>query len=516
MENQRISEHPALLFLKTLYLLVQTARIYNDNNKLIKEALEKFKNILKEVTRTANLDIQIWRGRFYIDGEKLPYKREDSDIVKELIEYFDLRGIGGVLFFVTSQGASPETLIKFLRLLDDSATQKNPFDWLEQKISANGLVWTQIIKKKDEGEKEEVVNEGKRRREKAKTSYAYALSLIKEVADKSSQDVVGARKAKRLAQTVVDLIREDLSLVLGLSTIKDHDDYTYTHSVNVALLSTSLGQQIGLPKTTLEYLCIRGFFHDLGKIEISPKILNKDGKLSAEEWKTVQKHPIVGVKKILRFSTDKVMRLKVVPGPFEHHLNSDMTGYPQTHFLKKISLMGKILRIADVYEALTADRIYRKRSFTPVEATKKMWDEIEKSFDPILLKSFILMLGIYPVGSIVELNNGEKGIVINYPKGSPKDRPEIQMLLNDDEDRWIRGERISLADQTVMEGPFQLNIVRSLHPSELGVQVAHFFVEDEEEYPQTQTFDRDSLDDPIPVYRGIFHKDLKLPPPLSS
>jgi hypothetical protein len=145
-----------------------------------------------------------------------------------------------------------------------------------------------------------------------------------------------------------------------------------------------------------------------------------------------------------------------------------------------------------------------------------MWDEIEKSFDPILLKSFILMLGIYPVGSIVELNNGEKGIVINYPKGSPKDRPEIQMLLNDDEDRWIRGERISLADQTVMEGPFQLNIVRSLHPSELGVQVAHFFVEDEEEYPQTQTFDRDSLDDPIPVYRGIFHKDLKLPPPLSS
>ena len=123
------------------------------------------------------------------------------------------------------------------------------------------------------------------------------------------------------------------------------------------------------------------------------------------------------------------MRSKIILGPFEHHLNPDMTGYPKTHFMKKLSLMGKILRIADVYEALTASRAYRPRSFTPDEALRKMWSEVGKSFDPILLKSFISMMGIYPVGSLVELNDGRTALVMGYPDESPKDMPTVQILM---------------------------------------------------------------------------------------
>ncbi len=313
---------------------------------------------------------------------------------------------------------------------------------------------------------------------RGKKAYGYALSSIKEVADKTSQGVTGVRKARRLAQTIVDLVREDQSLVLGLATIKAYDDYTYTHSVNVSLLATCLGRHIGMSKVALEHLCVCGLFHDLGKVGVSKKVLLKRGELNAEEWKSMRTHPLLGVRKILKLNANKAMRSKIILGPFEHHLNPDMTGYPKTHFMKNLSLMGKILRIADVYEALTASRAYRPRSFTPDEALRKMWSEVGKSFDPILLKSFITMMGIYPVGSVVELNDGRIALVRGYSDKSPKDLPKVQILSDDGEGGLTRGETISLSDRIMKDTFTPLKIVKGILPSQLGVPVAHFFLEE--------------------------------------
>jgi hypothetical protein len=156
-----------------------------------------------------------------------------------------------------------------------------------------------------------------------------------------------------------------------------------------------------------------------------------------------------------------------------------MSGYPKTHFKKHPSLLGKILRIADVYEALTATRAYRPRSFTPEEALRKMWSEIGKSFDPVLLKSFIEMMGVYPIGSIVELNDGRRAVVMNYPDESPKDSPRVQILIEDDEGGVTPGETISLSDRITENRLPPLKIVKSLLPSQLGVQAAHFFLKEE-------------------------------------
>ncbi len=389
MLNEKITpaEHSGIVFLKVLYHLIQTAKIYNDNNKLIKEGLAKFKDILDEITKEEDLKIQIWRGRFYIGGEKLPYRRETVSIINEMIEYFSGRGLGGLQFLMTSRKVSSENLMNFIRLLDVAVKQEDPFDWLNKGLRDQVLSWVQIFKEQDE-------DDDLQRQERGKKAYGYALTSIKEVADKASQGRAGVRKARRLAQTMVDLVREDQSFTLGLATIKSYDDYTYTHSVNVSLLATCLGEYIGLSKVALEHLCVCGLFHDLGKVEISKEVLLKRGKLSPEEWESMRGHPLLGVRKILRLNVNKAMRSKIILGPFEHHLNPDMTGYPKTQFVKDLSLMGKILRIADVYEALTANRGYRPRSFTPDEALRKMWSEVGKSFDPILLKSFINMMGI--------------------------------------------------------------------------------------------------------------------------
>jgi HD-GYP domain-containing protein (c-di-GMP phosphodiesterase class II) len=481
-ENKTPSENSAIDFMRSLYLLIQTAKVYEDNNQLIKDALGQFKNILGEMTREENLSIQLWRGRFYVGGEKLLYKRENVGIINEMTEYFSQRGIGGLQYFAASREAPPEDLMHVVRLLDASAGQKNPVDWLVQKFSGQGLGWIEITQQKEDDRKDEEKDPGRKRRERAKKAYSHALNALHEVTEKTSRGLVGVRKARRLAQTIVDLVREDKSLILGLSTIKQFDDYTYTHSINVSLLATALGRQIGLSKVALEQLCVRALFHDLGKVEIPTTILHKEGKLSAEEWQTMQNHPVVGVRKILRISANKAMRSKIIQGPFEHHLNNDLTGYPKTHFIKRVSLMGKILRIADVYEALTAERVYRPRSFTPDEALRKMWSEAGKSFDPILLKCFISMMGIYPVGSLVELNDSRTALVIEYPEGSPKDMPIVQILVEDGAGGRTRGETISLAAPLRGAGKSpRLKIVKGIHPSSLGIQVAHFFVEEKKE-----------------------------------
>ncbi len=147
--NLTHGEHSGIAFLKVLYHLIQTAKVYNDNNQLIKECLAKFKYILVEMTREEDLQIQIWRGRFHIGGEKLPFRRETVSIINELIEYFSERGLGGLQFFTNSRKVSDENLLKFIRLLDVSVKQEDLFGWLDQKLRGQVLPWVQVFKEED-------------------------------------------------------------------------------------------------------------------------------------------------------------------------------------------------------------------------------------------------------------------------------------------------------------------------------------------------------------------------------
>jgi HD-GYP domain-containing protein (c-di-GMP phosphodiesterase class II) len=296
------------------------------------------------------------------------------------------------------------------------------------------------------------------------------------VAQKASKGMVGVRRSRRLAQNIVELIQEDEALMIGLTTIKEFDDYTYAHSVNVSLLATCLGMHIGLSDISLEHLSICALFHDLGKVGVSKDILLKKGKLTDGEWDKMKTHPLIGVRKILMLNASSSLRSRIILGPFEHHLNLDMTGYPRTLFVTHLSLMGKILHIADVYEALTAERNYRPMSYTPDEALKKMWGEAGKTFDIILMKRFIKMMGVYPIGCVVELSDGSVCLVMDYPDESERKLPLVLRLVDDGNGSWKRGEMIYLADQINKDASDRLNIVRGIPPAKLRVNPAEFFL----------------------------------------
>jgi putative nucleotidyltransferase with HDIG domain len=468
---------PGLLegrLITALYHIINTVRIHQDNNQLIKDCVTQFNNAISDLSREEAVTIQVWRGRFHIQGEKILFQRENFHIINEMLEYLSERGLGGLSFLSSLGSVLPEDLIAFTRLLNASVAHEDPAGWLEQELEGNDFSWVEIFRKQEEGPK----NLGMQGKEKAWHAYYHALESVKEIAEKASKGIAGVRKARRLAQTIVDLVEEDSTLMLGLATIKDYDDYTYTHSVNVALLATSLGRHLGLSQVLLEQLVVCGLFHDLGKVEISKDILLKPGELDNEEWDIMRKHPLLGVRKILRLQAPHSLKSKIILGPFEHHLNPDMTGYPKTHFMKKLSLFGNILHIVDVYEALTSDRRYRPRAFTHNEALRRMWSEREKNFDTILLKNFIFMIGIYPIGSVVELDSGEIGLVMDYPDESEKALPLLVLLMDDDKGGMTEGEMVNLAVQGMDKSLPRRNIVKSIPSSVIGIQPAKFFLQE--------------------------------------
>ncbi len=469
-------------FIKAFHDLIQTVRIHQDNKQLTRKVVGQFCDRLSELTAGRDLRIFFWRGRFHVCNDTLPYCRHARQIISAMAAYFAARDLGGLCFSDASRRIPPEAILSMIHLLDESVKHHKSPDWLDEQCARRGFSWIMIFGKLTEQQTAGLeTSEGNYMLEltgKARGLYLNALQTIREIAFKASRGRVGLRNARRLSQDMVDLIQEVPSVMLGLATIKDYDDYTYTHSVNVALLSTCLGRQIGLSRVSLEHLCICGLFHDLGKAGVPKDILYKQEGLSHAEWEELRKHPLRGIQEILQLQAPQELRSRIILGPFEHHLNPDLSGYPKTHFMKRLSLLGRILRIADVYEALTADRAYRDRAFNPGEALSKMWREGERRFDPLLLKAFIHMMGVYPIGSIIELEDQRLGLVMDYTDPEDRTRPLVMFLNHSDTGEMTGGAMLNLAlDAAGGDAPTP-SIRQCLHPSRLGLQVASFFLQE--------------------------------------
>jgi HD-GYP domain-containing protein (c-di-GMP phosphodiesterase class II) len=292
----------------------------------------------------------------------------------------------------------------------------------------------------------------------------------------SSQKKAGVRKSIRVIQNMVDLVMEDEKIALGLSTIRDYDDYTFTHSINVATLSMCLGRRIGLSRTSLNRIGICGLFHDLGKLDVPIEIITKPGKLSESEFEKIKKHTIYSVAQIIKLQADRDLKSTILLAPFEHHLKYDLSGYPKTNRKKPVGLFSRILTITDVFDAVTSPRIYRQSVFSPDQALGWMLGGAGTDFDPILLKVFINMLGVYPIGSLLELDTGELALAMDTGKKFNGTRPMVVLLADDGQGGYTKVGVADLAERDAQSGAFQRNIVKSLHPSTRGIQPAEFLL----------------------------------------
>ncbi len=490
-------------FLQALNNLLGTVRIHQDNNQLLIRCRRKFLAIAEDLLEKEHeINLLASGSSFFLQGEKVIFEKNGTGLITSLSRFFEERQLDGLRWYTGITYAPSREVIQAARILNQGAKAEEPRLWIRQQLDARGIGWLEILdlsaddplaaifsqnmpadednapdREQETGDtgtsvEEEQVQEIKKRTIR---TYGHAMHSLVDVAGKiSANRAVGIGKAVHVVQNMVDLIMEDDNILLGLSTIRDYDDYTFTHSVNVAILSLCLGHRIGLGRQALETLGLCGLFHDLGKIDIPRKILNKPGKLEDSEFAVLQYHPLHSVQRIIRLRTSYEKKASILLAPFEHHLKYNLSGYPKTPRKKPISLFGRIITIADVYDAVTSNRVYRKNSWSPDQALAMMADGAGTAFDPILLKVFINMLGIYPLGTILKLDQDEMGIVAPRPAHGMEGVLWVRLLAKKAGGGYARGKLINLGKWNPETRRFNRRIVETLHPADLKIQPAEF------------------------------------------
>jgi putative nucleotidyltransferase with HDIG domain len=220
--------------------------------------------------------------------------------------------------------------------------------------------------------------------------------------------VVEVGAAKELVEEISSSVMRNAHAMISLARLKTADEYTYMHSVAVCALMIALARQLNLPESTVRDAGLAGLLHDIGKIGVPDKILNKPGKLTDEEFEAVKAHPEIGAQILLEGNQVSPMVMDVV---LHHHEKTDGTGYPHKLKSEHISLYAKMGAVCDVYDAITSDRPYKK-GWSPAESIRKMAEWSKGHFDETVFQAFVKTVGIYPTGSLVKLESGRLGVVV--------------------------------------------------------------------------------------------------------
>ena len=266
-----------------------------------------------------------------------------------------------------------------------------------------------------------------------------SIKLVKEAFDNveriyfSSSNSINAENKKdyflsiqNLAEELIDNILSNKNILVTLVDIKSMDNYTYQHSVNVAIISLVLGLGLNLPKGDLINLCVGALLHDLGKIFIPKEILLKNGPLNKSEFNIMKEHPQKGYNYIKNIKCIHNDAKQII---LQHHERVDTLGYPKGLKSHEISTLSKITSVSDVYDALISDRPYRK-GLCPNDAFEFILSGAGSIFDFEIVKAFSQIIVPYPKGTIVKLSNGDVGIVKDTPPHFPL-RPNLKIIKSE-------------------------------------------------------------------------------------
>ncbi|WP_144478515.1 HD-GYP domain-containing protein [Cytobacillus oceanisediminis] len=232
-----------------------------------------------------------------------------------------------------------------------------------------------------------------------------------------------ARKFKKLIVALLDELKSSKDLLNLLSDVFLHDHYIFSHSLNVTLYSLAIGIEMKLSPKELEQLGLGAILHDVGKMKVPEEILSKPGKLTAEEFQIIKAHAEDGFQMLRNIPT---VPLIVAHCAYQHHERLNGAGYPRGLKEAEIHLFGKILGVADVFDAVTSNRVYRP-AMLPHEGLEILYSGAGSLFDPKIVDAFRRAVAIYPIGLTVTLSDGRKGVVAQQNPGL-SERPVVRIL----------------------------------------------------------------------------------------
>lgn len=277
---------------------------------------------------------------------------------------------------------------------------------------------------------------------------------------------VDTKKARVLVTQLADQVIKNPDALIWLTYLKERDEYTATHCINVCILALSFGRELKLDKDSLHKLGMGTLLHDIGKMKVPDEILNKPGRLTKDEFEIIKAHPSDGHAMLINDHEIDPASLHVV---LHHHERLDGGGYPDGLSEEEIPLLTRISSIVDVYDAITSDRCYHD-SVAPSTALENLFKWASGNFDISLLERFIKCLGIYPIGSVVQLNSGEVGVVV----ATDEDRrlkPTVLLVLNPAGKEYERRRLVNLSSTMWEKTGKSLSIQKVFEPGAKGINI---------------------------------------------
>jgi HD-GYP domain-containing protein (c-di-GMP phosphodiesterase class II) len=376
-----------------------------------------------------------------------------GDVTTRLLE----RKIGGLVF---RRGV---TLNELLALLDVLAQEP-------QAVEADGGPQHALASRQVEHiETRSVVDEEEKNLERqAQEVYSGALAIVANVFHEIRLGrVPKAAEARKLVTRIGDLILRDRDVLLGLTMLKNYDDYTYNHSVNVCILCLALGERLTLDGEQLVQVGIAGLLHDIGKTSLCLELIRKPGKLTQQEFEEIKRHPQAGAKILKRMAG---VHPEAVLAVLQHHLRYNRSGYPRLPDNVRASPLSYVVAIADTYDALTTVRSYQPQH-QPRDALDVMAALAGADLHPDYLKIFVEMLGIYPVGTLVRLDSNEIALVVRMNPQYPT-APRVKLLFDAEGTRLAPPVELDLSHVDPRTGRPARSIVATVDPALKAVDVA--------------------------------------------
>jgi HD-GYP domain-containing protein (c-di-GMP phosphodiesterase class II) len=419
------------------------------------------------------LELRVSSEFIFVNSTRLRLDLDNYASFSHLLSLFRASGVGAL---AVRPGAVRRDWLVLLSLLQAPGRDEAPearFQQLVAKLEQAQVTLFELAAS-SAAEDEEAREKAK---EAAKRTYSQSVAVTKDLMTSvrigRSPNI---KKIKRVVQGIVDQILNEETSLIGLTTIRDYDEYTFTHSVNVCILAVALGKRLGLTKLQLYDLGMAALFHDIGKSRVPLEILNKTGQLTEDEWRFIAAHPWLGVLGLFQVRGQQELPYRAMVVAHEHHMKTDLTGYPKVVRPRTMSMFSRIVAVADGFDAATSRRAYQTVPLPPTEVVLEMRDNPRRGMDPVIVKAFMNLAGIYPVGTLVVLDSFELAVVhAANPIPEMLARPIVRIISDDRGNLLHPGVLVDLSERTP-EGGFRRTIIKTENPERYGIRVGDYFV----------------------------------------
>ncbi|CAA9361296.1 MAG: Metal-dependent phosphohydrolase, HD subdomain [uncultured Gemmatimonadetes bacterium] len=450
---------------------IRALQLYPLENQAVVHALDELHAAAHAVLeQESDLSVRYVGDVFFVNDLRLRVDLASYATFGYVGRALQRHGVGQVEVF---PGVESGEWTAFLSLLSTEPDEEDRFGPFQERLGRSAVL--RIAVHPDREREDEPPDDA---RQMAKRAYAQTVAVARETMSALRMGRgVSLRPVKRAVQSIVDQVLTNESSIFGLTTLRDYDEYTFTHSVNVCIFSVALGKKLGFDKHQLYELGLGALLHDVGKVKMPWELINKNGPLTTEEFRVMQEHPAEGLLSLFALRGLAELPLRAMLIAYEHHMKVDQTGYPRSIRPRATTLFGRIVAVADGFDAATTKRSYQAQPWPADQVLREMRDNPTRGFDPLIVKAFISMTGIYPVGSLVILDSYELAVVVAAStRADAMHQPTVRIIHNAMGIPLDPAPVVDLTQTDPATGRPLRAIIKTTDPERYGIHVGDYFV----------------------------------------